>query len=583
MTRARRAAALLLASGALASAAVIGLAAPASAEVINDLTTEVTVNPDTSFRVVETIEYDFEYDFRHGIFRDLPLYDVTEAGERRVYGITVNSVTMDGAPVQVEQSEQEPFLNLRIGDPDRTINGPHTYVIHYTVTDGLRVITAEDMADPLMPAGVSAGDVELYWDLVGSAWQVPITQALATVAGPGPVLSATCFTGPQGSTTACPTAVQGNSAGYGPVSLWSQTPLTGATVFPAEAFALAPTENIQAAPLGAGIGVLGGLLPAGLLVAVPVILALSRRREDRGIDLPASPAQYSPPDGLTAAGMAVAYSGATQGARLMVATLVDLAARRWINLSQADGNLRIDWLGTGTDPIRDWENNLVGAILRGQPNAVLSGYDKALADLWSTTIVSLREQSEANGRRNPKGGAPDRRWNWLAVVFAIALALGILAAIIGFGFVAGLAFTSSVGALAGFVAARIITPRKETEQSAQFRAKVRGLEKVLGTDSAQSRREFAQRSGLAPAAVFATMLPYAIVLDLEDSWVGAFPDLTPEDLTGYGFYYVGIGAMADFVSSGTSSISGAMTAPSSGSGGGGFSGGGGGGGGGGSW
>ncbi|MDP1877623.1 MAG: DUF2207 domain-containing protein [Actinomycetota bacterium] len=583
MTRARRAGVLLLASGALATAAVLGMAAPASAEVINDLTTEVTVNPDTSFRVVETIEYDFEYDFRHGIFRDIPLYDVTEAGDRRVYGITVNSVTMDGAPVQVEESEEDPYLHLRIGDPDRTINGPHTYVIDYTVTDGLRVITAEDMADPLMPAGVSAGDVELYWDLVGSGWQVPITQAVATVTGPGPVLSAKCFTGSQGSTMTCPAAVQGSTAGYGPVSLWSQTPLTGATVFPAAAFARAPTENITAAPLGAGIGVLGGLLPAGLLVAVPVLLAVSKRREDRGVDLPASPAQYSPPDGLTAAEMATAYSGATQNAQLMVATLVDLAARRWINLSQVDGDLRVDWLGMGTDPIREWENNLVGAILRGQPHAVLSGYDKGLADLWSSTVLFLRGESEANGRRNPKGDAPDQRWNWLALVFVIAIALGILAAIIGFAFLAAVAITSGIGAMIGFIAARIITPRKETEQSAQFRAKVRGLEKVLGTDSAQSRREFAQRSGLAPAAVFATMLPYAIVLDLEDSWVGAFPDLTPEDLTNYGFYYVGIGAMSGFVSSGTSSISSAMTAPSSGSGGGGFSGGGGGGGGGGSW
>ena len=79
------------------------------------------------------------------------------------------------------------------------------------------------------------------------------------------------------------------------------------------------------------------------------------------------------------------------------------------------------------------------------------------------------------------------------------------------------------------------------------------------------------------------MLPFAIVLQLESAWIGAYPDLTPEQLSNYGFYYVGWGSMYAMVSSGTSSISSAMTAPSSGSGGGGFSGGGGGGGGGGSW
>ena len=28
-----------------------------------------------------------------------------------------------------------------------------------------------------------------------------------------------------------------------------------------------------------------------------------------------------------------------------------------------------------------------------------------------------------------------------------------------------------------------------------------------------------------------TMLPYAIVFRLEQSWLGAFPDLTPEDMS----------------------------------------------------
>ena len=82
-------------------------------------------------------------------------------------------------------SDNGPFLNVKIGDPNTTITGPHTYVITYTVTDGLRVITADDAADPAMPQTVSAGDVELFWDLIGTGWDVGISSAKATVTGPG--------------------------------------------------------------------------------------------------------------------------------------------------------------------------------------------------------------------------------------------------------------------------------------------------------------------------------------------------------------------------------------------------------------
>ena len=585
MPSTRRRVAALVGSVGLGLGLVVGLAAPASAEVMDSITVEATVSADTSLRVVETIDYDFEMEFRHGIFRDIPLYDEMSDGRRRVYDVTVNSVTMDGQTVPVEASEDGPYLNLRIGDPDVTITGLHTYVIDYTVSDALRVITAEDMKDPQMPASISEGDVELYWDLVGSAWQVDISSATATVSGPGDILSAACFTGAFGSTDTCPVTVDGASASYGPVRLNAYSGLTGVTVYPAAAFSRVPTENIKDPPANPLLGIPVGLIPALALIVGPVLYARSKRSEDAGVDLPGSPPQYSPPDGLAPAAMYAAWKGDESSAhsRMLVATLVDLAARRWINLSSAGDDLQVTWVGTGSAPMLPWEESLVGAILKGQPSATLSGYDAAMATLWATSCKQLETESEQNGRRNPTGDAPDQRWGWLAAVWLVCFGAAFGAFIFGLTLVAFILGTMGVGALIGFIAARIITPRKETEQSAQFQAKVRGFAVILGTDAAASRREFAQRLGLPPEAVFATMLPFAIVLQLESAWIGAYPDLTPEQLSNYGFYYVGWGSMYAMVSSGTSSISSAMTAPSSGSGGGGFSGGGGGGGGGGSW
>ena len=56
----RRRLGILLGALLVTGAAVVGLAAPAAAEYIRELDVAVTVNADTSLRIVETITYDFE-------------------------------------------------------------------------------------------------------------------------------------------------------------------------------------------------------------------------------------------------------------------------------------------------------------------------------------------------------------------------------------------------------------------------------------------------------------------------------------------------------------------------------------------
>lgn len=583
----RRRLGTLLGALLLVGGTAVGLASPAAAEYIRELDVAVAVNPDTSIRIVETITYDFETEYRHGIFRDIPVYDETLTGLRREYGVAVADVTMDGAPVPWVISESGPFLNVRIGDPNVTITGPHTYVITYTVTDGLRVITEDDAADPAMPPAVSVGDVELYWDVIGTGWDVAIATAKATVTGPGPALSAICYVGAAGSDARCPAATVQSIALLGPTRLDPGEAMTTAVVYPAASFTATPRENrSQGLPTNPIVGVLGALIPAGLLAAVPIGIAVARRRADAGAPVPGAPPQYAPPDDLTPAELSAAWEGraGTADPRVLVATLLNLAQRRWINVStDAGGDLKVDWVGTGTSPLRPWEESLLGVILKGGGTATLASYDKEMATLWGTSVRTLVDEQESAGRRNPRGDEPDRRWRGLGAVAFALMAVGVLSVFIDQPFLASVALTAGVGALIGFFVARAITPRRQTQQSALFLAKVDGFQKVLGTDAAAARREFAQRSGLSPDAIFATMLPFAVVFGLESSWIGAFPDLSPDQLVSHGFYVGSIASMDSLVSSSTSSMSSAMTAPSSGSGSGGSSGGGGGGGGGGSW
>ncbi len=127
-----------------------------------------------------------------------------------------------------------------------------------------------------------------------------------------------------------------------------------------------------------------------------------------------------------------------------------------------------------------------------------------------------------------------------------------------------------------------VIPQFETPSSAEFVSHMKGLIRAMDTDAAALRREFAQRSGLSPAAVFATMLPLAVVFELENSWTGAFPDVSDDDLRAVGWGFVPMGSISNSIDSAVDILSTVSEAPSS-SDGGGSSGGGGGGGGGGSW
>ena len=96
----------------LACAAALYLAPASAAEEVSDLTVTAVVSDDTTMSVTETIGYDFTPTVRHGIYRDIPLYDELVTGDERHYGVDVVSVTMDG---QVTPSSDEYRRQLPAG------------------------------------------------------------------------------------------------------------------------------------------------------------------------------------------------------------------------------------------------------------------------------------------------------------------------------------------------------------------------------------------------------------------------------------------------------------------------------------
>ena len=207
---------MAIALAALAGTVLSGGVARAQAfENIRSYDVQIQIQHDDSLRITETIEYDFGDQPHHGIFRDIPTrlhYDDTYD---RTYPLTVESVTgSPGTPVNYSvKSIAGGKTEIKIGDPDQTITGVHTYTLVYSVGAAMNGFSDHD---------------ELYWNAVGDEWNVTIPRATVTVTAPGTIGDVGCFAGQQGSHATCDSARESGSTArfsQGPVY-----PYTGLTV-----------------------------------------------------------------------------------------------------------------------------------------------------------------------------------------------------------------------------------------------------------------------------------------------------------------------------------------------------------------
>ena len=510
-------------------------------------------------------------------------------------------VERDGAPLDFTTEDQGATQRLVLGDPDIAVApGRHEFVIHYRVQDALDVLTAAQAEEPGVPDAVAPGDIILNWDMIGSQWPFPVEQGSARIVGPSPAIAAEC----QAETLdgqPCGAQIAADGSVTMATALAYPGGLTAVVAWQPQGFTAVPTPQISEDPTVGDGRRAAGLLPwavvLGLLaIAIPTVLAIVRRRTSSGVVLGAEPVRYSAPDDLRPAQLQAGMEGAVD-ARGIAATLLDLTARGHVAVSESDGglfrgrSLAVTLLGNTTEALAPWEAELVNAVLKGQPSAQLGGYDPGLAATAAMISAQLGQQAKDTGRYNPEGNRPDLPYKLVAIAGFVGLAASVVLFFvgisIGFGITA-LAFglPLSFGLIIGGFIGAAITPRQQTRASAQFLSAAHGFRRFMDSTSAEARRDFAVRSGMTPAAIFATFLPYAMVFGLEDIWLGSFPDLTVEQLRDRGLGLTGMAGLYALSGTLSGAVSSGITEPSrsTGSGfGGGGSGGGGGGGGGGSF
>jgi uncharacterized membrane protein YgcG len=618
----------ILASAFLAVSIVIVICLPARAasaqaagERIHSYDVDVLVRTDGTIEVTETIDYDFGSSSRHGILREF----VTSQGYEpeddldpratsvrrdvewwRRYPLDIVSVESD-APDRFAREKVKTTFNadlrselVRIGDKDITITGRHSYTIRYAQKGALNAMI---------------GDDELFWNIVGGGWDVPIDEVrVAVTAEAGAIARVACFSGPVGSTTTCPASITDGAARYTASGLGPFQGVTIAATVPdndgpdvepvkylrekwslERAFDVTPATVAGAAAVAlVSLGGVGTLLYRGgrdrRAIGTVTDIAYSEGAEENtervGLfeDVP-TPVEFVPPDDIRPAQLGVLIDETADNLDVS-ATLVDLAVRGYLRIEEITNSRgkvtdhRLVRL-SNNEGLLPYELLLLQHLFETGPVVQMSQLKNKFAADMREVKNALYDDAVARGffaRR------PDHtRQKWTAIGFlALAVGVGLLIGAIVLTHIALVAAPLALAGLALAIGAHFM-PRRTARGTGAYRRAL-GFEDFI-ENSEKHRAQFAERQNL-----FTEYLPYAVVFKCTDKWAKTFESLgyQPNTSAWYvGAYPFAFSSFSDSIQSFSSAAGSTLSSTPGSSGGSGFSGGssggGGGGGGGGSW
>ncbi|HMD86441.1 MAG TPA: DUF2207 domain-containing protein [Terriglobia bacterium] len=139
-----------------------------STEQILSYNSDVTVNPDSTVLVQETIKVlTTAAQIQHGIYRDFLTRYHDQFGNPYTIHLEVASLERDGQPEEFHLRKLASGLRISMGESSELVPpGQHTYELTYTLDRAIGFFSDHD---------------ELYWNVTGHGWILPIQQATATL------------------------------------------------------------------------------------------------------------------------------------------------------------------------------------------------------------------------------------------------------------------------------------------------------------------------------------------------------------------------------------------------------------------
>jgi len=483
------------------------LSLPTHSEEIQNFYSDIYIKKDGTINVEENIEYDFEAARRHGIYRDIPLrYDY---GYKK-YGIKldVEDVTdFKDVPYIYNVSKSGGWANIRIGDPDSTVSGVHGYRIKYSVRGAVTFFEDHD---------------ELYWNVTGEQWRIPIQNAGANVYFDEDItdgVKTSCYTGAVGSENQdCNSEI--NNAGVKFKALNSLGGGEGLTIV------VGIPKGIIEEPssLSKSLWFISDNWYFGLpfLTFFTLLYFWKTRGKDpegRGVIA----VKYEPPEDLSPAEAGTLID---ERANILdiTSTIIDLAVRGFLKIEETQSTTfffftdrdykLIKTENSNEAKLKPYEQKVLSGIFKGKESIMVS----ELRNKFYTELPGIKKAlymeliNKSYFPTNPENVRRIYKW------------VGIGAMILGF-FLIGifpLGFSIGLSGLLILVFSRYM-PRKTKKGSLKNEALL-GFREFI--ERAEKDRIY--RLAKEDPTLFDRVLPYALVFGLEDKWASAFKDMYKE-------------------------------------------------------
>ncbi len=551
----------------LAVVALLGVVAPAAAQRtlgIQQFDARIVVNRDGSIDVTETITARFTGKW-NGVYRTVPVDYRTPEGFKWSLRLSETSATGPGGePLTLESSRSGHYQKFKIWVPGAE-DATRTVTFHYRAVNGLRFFEDHD---------------ELYWNVTGDEWDVPIEAASATILLPD---------GAEGVR-----AIAFNGT-YGATSRDAEVAIDGRTVTVRMPHPLGFHEGVTAV-VGWSPGLVARptawdrvrtffLVNWPLLLPLPVLLGMLTLWWKRGRDPRKRPVtvRYEPPANVSPAEAGVLIDE-TADLRDVIATLVDMAVKGFIRIEEREEPKLFglwkdrEFVFHSLRPRPEWqalqrhERLLMEGLFDGH------GDEVELSDLKNEFYRSMPGIRNAitqllvtKGYYRADPATVRNRWKVVAVASCfLTFALGAtVGAKLGFSpvpfFVAAVLIPLIIWVIGLLMPARTLPG-------------TRTLEQVLGFEEFLSRVEKENYARVVKTPeMFEKYLPYAMAFGVERTWAKAFKGIVrepPRWYTGGPLTGFDTGSFTGRMNALSSSAGSAMTSAPRSSGGSGFGGGG---------
>ncbi len=508
--------AALLAVAFLCSTLPTAVQAQRSLE-IEDFNVTIAVGDDAVIRVMESITVRFNGQW-NGFYRTIPVeYRNPQGFSYRLFLDLEDVRDESGRELRTEVSRDRYNRKIKMWVPGAQ-DVTRTITLRYTAPNALKFFEEHD---------------ELYWNVTGTEWEIPIRRASALIELPEGTtgLRATAFTGAYGA-SAQDADIEEIEQGFYFETTRGLSFREGLTIV----VGWDPGVVRRPGPVKKA----GFFMRSNWLLFLPILSFLGMfliwRRWGRDPERRSVTPQYEPPEGMTPAEVGTLVDNRPD-TRDITATLVDLAVRGHIRIEEMETKALFGLIkDSGYRFVRlsseaDWASlkSHERIFLRGIFGS--TGYleEVTLSDLkndFYTTMSSIKSDlfrglKEANFYRR----RPDKVLGSFIAIGLVSLGL----AIPGFQLLANIFMTSSTAALLAGVLFGLPILGFGVLMPARTVAGTRMLEKILGFQEFLDRVESDRfKRMIKSPEMFEAFLPYAMALGVENKWARAFEDIYTE-------------------------------------------------------